>query len=163
MIAGEDGSTSHDYSKLVQAAFGGSFEFRQNFPGRAHWRLQRGRNSACDRRVPIRRSRRPTAATSQAALLAKTLATLNLSSPIADLDANWDRKDLRFIGINSYTCMAPGVGGADTALPQRYGLRCLFGTSDFLESRAHAALMNKARRYAARYNAELVRRIRRDQ
>lgn len=105
----------------------------------------------------------PAAAMSQAALLAKTLATLNLSSPIADLDANWDRKDHRFVGINSYSCMAPGIGGADTALPQRYGLRCLFGTSDFLESRAHAALMAEARRYAARYNAELARRIRRDQ
>jgi len=105
----------------------------------------------------------PAAATSQAALLARTLATLNLSSPIADLDVNWDRKDLRFVGINSYTCMAPGIGGADTALPQRYGLRCLFGTSDFLESRAHAALISEARRYAARYNAELVRRIRRNQ
>ncbi|HMD72544.1 MAG TPA: hypothetical protein VKG05_01655 [Steroidobacteraceae bacterium] len=105
----------------------------------------------------------PAAAMSQAALLAKTLATLNLSSPIADLEANWDRRDLRFVGINSYTCMAPGIGGTDTALPQRFGLRCLFGTSDFLESRAHAALMSEARRYAARYNAELVRRIRREQ
>lgn len=104
----------------------------------------------------------PTATLSQAALLAKTLATLNLSSPIADLDVNWDRKDRRFVGVNSYTCMAPGIGGTDTALPQRYGLRCLFGTSDFLESRAHAALMSEARRYAARYNAELVRRILRD-
>ena len=104
----------------------------------------------------------PAAAMTQAALLAKTLATLNLSSPIADLDVNWDRKDFRFVGINSYTCMAPGIGGADTALPQRYGLHCLFGTSDFLESRTHAALMTEARRYAARYNAELVRRIRLD-
>jgi hypothetical protein len=103
----------------------------------------------------------PPAAMSQSALLAKTLATLNLSSPTADLEANLERQDLRFVGVNSYTCMAPGVGGADSVLPQQYGLRCLFGTSDFLESREHAELMTTARRYAARYNAELVRRIRR--
>ncbi|MGA2778722.1 MAG: hypothetical protein ABSF94_14295 [Steroidobacteraceae bacterium] len=101
----------------------------------------------------------PAPSKSQAALLAETLSALNLSSPISDLDASWDRKDLRFVGVNSYTCMAPGVGGLETELPQQYGLRCLFGTSDFIESREHAALMRAALRYAARYNAELARRI----
>jgi hypothetical protein len=77
---------------------------------------------------------------SQAALLAETLATLNLSSPIADLKKSLERNDLRFVGINRYTCMAPGIGGTDTELPQQYGLRCLFGTSDFVESRGRARM-----------------------
>ncbi len=98
---------------------------------------------------------------SQAALLAETLATLNLSSPIADLKKSLERNDLRFVGINRYTCTAPGIGGTDTELPQQYGLRCLFGTSDFVESREHAGLIDTARRYAERYNAELARIIHR--
>ena len=98
---------------------------------------------------------------SQTALLTETLATLNLASPLADLNANLERQDLRFVGVNSYTCMAPGLGGIDSELPQQYGLRCLFGTSDFIENPHHAALMSAALRYAARYNAELARRIHR--
>jgi hypothetical protein len=103
-----------------------------------------------------------TSAKSQSALLSETLATLNRSSPISDLNVTWGHSDFRFVGVNSYTCMAPGVGGIDTELPQRYGLRCLFGTSDFIESRKHAALLIAASRYAASYNAELVRRIHRN-
>ncbi len=103
----------------------------------------------------------PTPTMSQAALLAETLATLNLASPVADLNANLERKDFRFVGVNSYTCMAPGLGGIDSELPQQYGLRCLFGTSDFIESHEHAALMTAALRYAYRYNTELARRIHR--
>jgi len=98
---------------------------------------------------------------SQAALLTETLSILNLSSPVADLKKSLERNDLRFVGINRYTCMAPGIGGTDTELPQQYGLRCLFGTSDFIESREHAVLINAARRYAERYNAELARVIHR--
>ncbi len=119
-------------------------------------------SAAADAALPVPTA--PTAATgamSQAALLAETLTTLNLSRPVEDLNVHWEHKDFRFVGVNSYACMAPGIGGMDTLLPQQYGLRCLFGTSDFIESREHAALMGAARRYAARYNAELVRRIRR--
>ena len=103
----------------------------------------------------------PSITKTQAALLAETLATLNLSSPVEDLKNSMERNDFRFVGINRYTCMAPGIGGADTELPQQFGLRCLFGTSDFIESREHAGLIDAARRYAERYNAELARIIHR--
>lgn len=99
---------------------------------------------------------------SETELLAETLATLNLSNPIADLEANIAKGDKRFIGINGYTCSAPGVESAEDdrlVVSSKYGLRCLTGTSDVLESNKQKLLIDKALAYARIYNGELLRRI----
>lgn len=76
------------------------------------------------------------------ATLSRTLATLNLSDPFADLELNLKRGDHRFIGINGYTCMAPGIADTEYQLLRRFGLR-----------------WEKASAYAREYNLELYRRI----
>ena len=93
--------------------------------------------------------------------LTATLATLNLAHPIKDLDANLKRNDRRFIGVASYACDAPGVRGSDEPLTRSptFGLRCLEGTGDVIESDEHFRLMQKATDYALAYNTELLRRI----
>jgi hypothetical protein len=93
--------------------------------------------------------------------LTATLATLNLGNPIKDLDANLKRSDRRFIGVASYACDAPGVRGSDEPLTRSaaYGLRCLEGTGDIIESDEHLRLIRKATDYALAYNTELLRRI----
>jgi hypothetical protein len=95
-------------------------------------------------------------------VLAATLASLNLKNPVADLDANVAKGDLRFIGINGYSCNAPGVDKDEDdrlVTSARYGLRCLSGTGDVLESDKHKALVDKALEYAREYNKTLLARI----
>jgi hypothetical protein len=92
-------------------------------------------------------------------VLTKTLATLNLADPVADLDAHLSHGDLRFVGISGYICVAPGVDGQEANLVQKYGLRCLEGTSEAIGNSEPSALLKKAQSYAAAYNAELLRRI----
>jgi hypothetical protein len=94
-----------------------------------------------------------------AVVLAATLAKLNLENPIKDLNANLKRGDKRFVGLNAYTCDAPGVTGADRQFPNKLGLNCLDGTSDVVGSDEHLALIEKATAYALAYNKELLRRI----
>ena len=93
-----------------------------------------------------------------AALLATTLGSLHLSDPTVDLDANLKRGDVRFVGVYGFSCVAPGV--EEEAATSRYGINCLAGTSDAIESTEHAALIQRARDYAERYNSELQRRRR---
>lgn len=93
--------------------------------------------------------------------LKATLMTLNLAHPIKDLNINLKRNDRRFIGVASYACDAPGVRGSDEPLTRsaNYGLRCLEGTGDVIESDEHLRLIQKAADYALAYNTELLRRI----
>lgn len=97
----------------------------------------------------------------QTEVLGGTLASLNLANPTADLDTNLAKGDKRFIGINGYTCTTPGVSNEEYSLVHsaRYGLRCLAGTSDNMESEHHKAPIEKAIEYAQKYNNELLRRI----
>jgi len=95
------------------------------------------------------------------AVLTATLAMMNLSNPIADLEANAAKGDRRFIGINGYACHAPGVGEKDDQFvtSSSYGIRCLEGTGDVIEGNKHKRLIDKAIEYARIYNIELLRRI----
>lgn len=104
----------------------------------------------------------PGAASRRAEVLMATLATLNLADPVADLDANLAKQDKRFIGINGYTCDAPGISNDDYQLVHSsiYGLKCLEGTSDAIQSDADGALLLRADAYAKTYNLELRRRVR---
>jgi hypothetical protein len=101
----------------------------------------------------------PSSQLSDEKVLRATLAALNLSDPVTDLDANLAKQDRRFIGVNGYTCTAPGVFDADGALVKLYGLRCLSGTSDAIQSTRHEALVAQAKQYASTYNVELQRRL----
>jgi hypothetical protein len=96
-----------------------------------------------------------------AVVLAATLAKLNLENPLKDLDANLKRGDKRFIGVNGYTCDAPGAADADQGIVNspRFGLNCLDGTSDVAGSEEHFRLIQTATEYAVAYNKELLRRI----
>jgi hypothetical protein len=76
-----------------------------------------------------------------------------------DLEANLKRGDRRFVGLNGYTCTAPGVGDDDAKLVTQFGLRCFEGTSDAIEGANHSALLGKAAKYAREYHVELLRRI----
>jgi outer membrane lipoprotein LolB len=97
---------------------------------------------------------------SQGCLLTKTLGNLNLGDPIADLEKNLKGEDKRFIGINGYSCVAPGAENAKEPASAKFGIRCLEGTSDLVEGKAHEALIKRAIGYARTYNVELLRRIR---
>jgi hypothetical protein len=99
---------------------------------------------------------KPTPLTSQ---LRETLSHVSLETPIVDLDRYLALGDKRFVCVRGYTSIAPGVDDASD-LTERYGMRCLDGTSDGIESAEHEKLMASAYRYARIYNAELIRRIR---
>jgi hypothetical protein len=94
-----------------------------------------------------------------AVILEATLAKLNLKNPTNDLTKSLKRGDNRFIGINGYSCDAPGVAEADRQFITTFGLNCLDGTSDVVGSDEHVALIQKATKYATSYNKELLRRI----
>jgi hypothetical protein len=96
-----------------------------------------------------------------AAVLAATLNKLNLENLTADLEANLSRSDKRFIGLNGYICWPSDLDKSFNALIHRFGVRCLAGTSDYIQSDRHESLMLRARKYANRYNWQLLDRIRR--
>jgi hypothetical protein len=99
-------------------------------------------------------------AADHATILAATLSTLNLSNPVADLDANLARGDSRFVGLYGINCAPPDLNASFDSVIARFGTRCLPGTSDAIESPKHQALIDSARRYANTYNWELLHRIR---
>jgi hypothetical protein len=93
-------------------------------------------------------------------VLLGTMNKLNLTNPIADVEANVARGDKRFIGINGYACDEPGLDEAhDRALVDRFHTHCLEGTSDVIGGNLDFALLDAAMAYARAYNRELVRRI----
>jgi hypothetical protein len=91
------------------------------------------------------------------AQLEVTLASLNLANPAQDATRNFRHGDLRPVGINGYTCAMPkGAGVVAIHLAQKYGLRCLTGTSDAIVSHYYAKLRKQAVEYAVRYNLALA-------
>jgi hypothetical protein len=95
--------------------------------------------------------------------LAATLSHLNLADPISDLNKNIALEKTYFVGICEPPGHSPGVAEADEPLVHTaaHGLWCLPGSGDLVTSSDYSKLINQARAYAAKYNAELVRRIRR--
>ncbi len=88
--------------------------------------------------------------------LAQSLRNLNLSNPIADLDARLLRGDRRFIGLNGYTCAAPGLDYSAGPNDEQhfvfsFGIDCIAGTSDVLDDQLFS-LQSMASAYAATYN-----------
>jgi hypothetical protein len=97
-------------------------------------------------------------------ILAHSLRKLNLTNPLADLDSDMQRGNPGFIGINGYSCFAPGIdnfGGTsgDQKLASSFPLHCIDGTGDVLSGQL-LPLQKVAEDYAFTYNRELLRRIR---
>src|SRR5260221_1810213 len=53
-------------------------------------------------------------------VLLGTMNKLNLTNPIADVEANIAHDDKRFIGINGYACDEPGLEAPDRSLLDRF-------------------------------------------
>jgi hypothetical protein len=87
------------------------------------------------------------------AILRTTLSHLNLRDPRQDAKDHVASGDLRPVGLNGYTCSVPGSKG--NSRPPKVGIRCLDGTSDFVESQEHGHLIEVARAYAIAYNEAL--------
>ncbi len=89
-------------------------------------------------------------------MLKMTLSSLNLADPSKDVRRNIANGDYRFIGIVDYSCHLPGREGLGLEhLSKIYGMRCLEGTSDAIESDEFGILMEQARQYGIQYNAAL--------
>jgi hypothetical protein len=85
---------------------------------------------------------------------------LNIDDPASDMRANVAFGDYRFVGINDYSCNAPIR--ADSPLrpmTERYGVRCLDGTTDMSEGAEYEKLVRVAIRYAVAYNQHLYEHI----
>lgn len=95
--------------------------------------------------------------TPNVAILWMTLENLNLDNPAEDVEKYIVNNDFRFVGINSYSCSAPGVD--NLSLTQKYGIRCLEGTSDVIEAEVHMRLFEEAIRYAEKYNCSLLEKL----
>ncbi|HET9049009.1 MAG TPA: hypothetical protein VFN29_08640 [Chiayiivirga sp.] len=98
---------------------------------------------------------------SNTAILKTTLAGLNLDNPDDDARHNAAHGDLRLIGVTDYSCHPPGREGLELAsFAETYGLRCLDGTSDVIESKEFGELDKQARDYSVQYNRAIVEFIR---
>jgi len=92
-------------------------------------------------------------------VLKKTLGSLNLEDPKKDVEKSVANKDIRFVGIYGYSCSAPGIEEEYLSLTQKYGLRCLKGTSDNIEDDEHHRLIQTAIKYAEEYNINLLKKL----
>lgn len=90
-------------------------------------------------------------------ILSATLSHLNLKDPGQDARERVAAGDLRPVGLNGYTCIAPGL--KPDGLPRAGSIRCLDGTADMIASQEHTRLMEAARAYAVAYNLALVRLV----
>jgi len=93
---------------------------------------------------------------SAVAALRHTLSGLNIDSPLEDLRKNRSRGDNRFVGINGFRCLPPGLNEKEIGLARKHGLRCLEGTSDMIEGEEHERLLSRAIAYATAYNKALL-------
>lgn len=80
-------------------------------------------------------------------------------SPAARLDQALARSDVRWLGIGRLGWEVPGVNAAALG-GDRQRVRPIPGTEGATTSDEHAELIERARRYAAAYNALLIRRAR---
>lgn len=97
--------------------------------------------------------------TSNVDILRGIISHLNIKKPESDLANNLKNGDKRFIGINGYTCVVPGITESNSVLVSAYGIHCLRGTSDAIDSFEHAQLMSIAIQYAKQYNKLLINNL----
>lgn len=94
------------------------------------------------------------------ALLRAETKTLNLPNPETDLRTQIAAKSYRFLGVSGYVgCYPHGLTAAQIGLVKKYGIRCIDGTGDVIESEEHGTLMKEVVRYATAYNAALAEHL----
>jgi hypothetical protein len=72
-----------------------------------------------------------------------------------------ERHDMRFVGVYGYGAYVPGVNSAmEARLVRQDRVRYIEGTSDNITSPEYGRLVEKAERYAERYNAMLLHYLR---
>ena len=89
---------------------------------------------------------------------ADSLARLD---PTVELALALRHQDRRFIGIQGYARVAPGVPPNDRLYPKQDAMRVIEGTSDNLWAPEVERLTRIGASYAARYNQMLLRELRR--
>jgi hypothetical protein len=96
---------------------------------------------------------------SNTAKLKKELSKLNTELPEIDIDTNIRKNDYRFICVCTYSCAPPSVELKDYYLTEKYGQRCLDGTTDVVEGEKHIKLIVRASKYAEKYNTLLLKKL----
>lgn len=83
------------------------------------------------------------------------LLALKKSDPIADEVKAFASHDYRFLGVNGYVVVIPGVEEGDP-LVRIHGKRIIEGTTDAPCDKEHSLLVDSAQKYAATYNKKLA-------
>ncbi len=107
----------------------------------------------------LREQKNTSEKTPKVAILWRTLENLNLPNPAEDAEKHIVNNDFRFIGIFGYSCYSPGVDKDNLSLTEKYGIRCLEGTSDVIEDDLHMRLFEEAIKYAETYNRALLKKL----
>lgn len=99
----------------------------------------------------------PAAEDSPDQTLARTLETLRLDDPAADMREHAAAGDLRPVAVCGFACLAPGYGPDGAAVTgQGQALRIIDGSGDVVIGERHLALKLQAEAYASAYNRALA-------
>lgn len=91
------------------------------------------------------------------AALARTLQSLRLQDPAADMRERTSAGDLRPVAVCGFACLAPGYGPEGGAMAGRAeDLRIIDGSGDAILGERHLALKRQAQAYAETYNRALA-------
>ncbi len=83
-----------------------------------------------------------------------------LKTPVESrFKASQSKSNQKFLGVNQYTLVVPGVPEYQERYSQSYEVLAIPGTTDLPHSEKHAKLNAKANEYAAAYNQLLVQRL----
>lgn len=83
------------------------------------------------------------------------LLALKKSDPIADEAKAFASHDYRFVGVNGYVVVVPGMEEGDP-LVRKHGKRIIEGTTDAPCDKEHSLLVGSAQKYAITYNRKLA-------
>jgi hypothetical protein len=83
------------------------------------------------------------------------LIALKKSDPVADETKAFASHDYRFVGVNGYVVVVPGMDEGDP-LVRKYGKRIIEGTTDAPCDKEHSSLVDSAQEYAIAYNKKLA-------
>ena len=90
--------------------------------------------------------------------LATFLAQANLADPAKDVESALARGDRRLLGLQGFSCSAPGISSESAPKAASLELNCIPGTGDVI-LKGHEGSRAKVASYAMTYNLELMRKI----
>lgn len=90
--------------------------------------------------------------------LRASLGSLDIDHAKIEADTAFERHEWKFLAVYGYTTEILGVPDSDFAL-RHYPFQIIDGTTDAPCDEEHGALVNRARKYSAIYNAEIWRRL----